>query len=51
MVINNMGDNLSTDTGLIVVKEFMDSIGFSTLAIQLLTFDEKRNYWFHDNIF
>ncbi|WP_227004641.1 transposase [Jeotgalibaca arthritidis] len=50
MVVNNMGGNLSTDSGLILVKEFMDSIGFSKLARQFLTFQDNRSYWLHDNI-
>ena len=50
LVINNAGGNLSSDAGLILVKEFMDSIGFSKLAHQVLTFNDKRNYWTHDNI-
>ena len=50
MVVNNTGGNLSTDSGLILVKEFMDSISFSTLATHSLTFQDNRNYWLHDNI-
>lgn len=48
--ISHGGGNLSSDAGLILVKEFMDSIGFSKLAHQVLTFNDKRNYWTHDNI-
>ena len=50
MVVNNTGGNLSTDSGLILVKEFMDPIGFSKLARQFLTFQDNRSYWLHDNI-
>ena len=50
LVINNTGGNLSTDSGLIVVKEFMDSIGFSKSANQFLTFRDNRSYWLHDNV-
>ena len=50
MTVSNTGGNLSTDAGLILVKEFMDSIGFTKLAKQLLTFNEDRRYWIHDNI-
>ncbi len=50
VVVTNTGGNLSTDSGLIVVKEFMDSIGFSNLANQFLTFRDNRSYWIHDNI-
>ena len=50
MTVSNTGGNLSTDAGLILVKEFMDSISFTKLAKQLLTFNEDRRYWIHDNI-
>lgn len=50
MIVSNTGGNLSTDAGLILVKEFMVSIGFTKLAKQLLTFNENRRYWIHDNI-
>lgn len=50
IVVSNTGGNLSTDTGLILVKEFMDSIGFSKLANQLFIFKDNQQYWFHDNI-
>lgn len=48
-MINHSGGNFSTDTGLILVKEFMDSIGFSEMAAWLLTFRDNRSYWIHDN--
>lgn len=50
LVVNNTGGDLSTDSGLILVKELMDSLDFSTLAHQLLRFKDNRKYWFHDNI-
>ncbi|EPN9378939.1 IS1380 family transposase [Enterococcus lactis] len=50
LVVNHTGGNLSTDSGLILVKEFMDSIGFSKLAAHFLTFQDNRSYWIHDNI-
>ncbi|WP_236005938.1 transposase [Desemzia sp. RIT 804] len=50
MVVNNTDGNLSADSGLILVKEFMDMIDFSKLAHQFLTFRDNRSYCFHDNI-
>lgn len=38
VTISNTGGNLSTDTGLILVKEFMSSMGLTNLAKRLLTF-------------
>lgn len=49
IVVSNTGGNLSTDAGLILVKEFMDSIGFTKLANQFLHFKDERHYWIHDN--
>lgn len=50
LLVSNTGGNLSTDAGLVLVKEFMDSLGFLSLAKDTLTFQEKRRYWRHDNI-
>ncbi len=32
LTVSNTGGNLSTDAGLILVKEFMDSLGFLELV-------------------
>lgn len=32
LMVSNTGGNFSTDAGLILVKKFMDSIGFTKLA-------------------
>lgn len=32
MVVSNTSGNLSSDAGLILVKEFMDSLGFYSFA-------------------
>ncbi len=50
LLLSNTGGNLSTDAGLVLVKEFMNSIGFTKLAKQLLTFNDERRYWTHDNV-
>ncbi|MCA9765306.1 MAG: IS1380 family transposase [Carnobacterium sp.] len=49
LVVSNTGGNLSTDAGLILIKEFMDSIGFTKLASQFIHFKDERRYWIHDN--
>lgn len=48
-MVSDTGGNLSTDDGLILVKEFIDSIGFTKLANQFLHFKDERHYWVHDN--
>ena len=50
LTVSNTGGNLSTDAGLILVKEFMDSLGFLELAKSLLQIKDDRTYWRHDNI-
>ncbi|MEG0498204.1 MAG: IS1380 family transposase, partial [Carnobacterium sp.] len=50
LTVSNTGGNLSTDAGLILVKEFMDSLGFLELAKSFLQIKEDRTYWRHDNI-
>jgi hypothetical protein len=49
LVINHSGGNLSSDSGLILMKEFMDSIGFSELATKKLCFDDSWLYYQHTN--
>ncbi|MGX6980275.1 IS1380 family transposase [Vagococcus elongatus] len=50
ITMNNTGGNLSTDTGLVLVKEFMTKIDFTRQAQQLLHFEDQRKYIHHDNI-
>ena len=49
ITVSNTGGNLSTDSGLILVKEFMDSLNFSDLSQQFLEIEDKRLYHTHDN--
>ena len=39
LTVSNTGGNLSTDSGLILVKEFMDSLNFSDLSKHRRLFD------------
>jgi hypothetical protein len=49
ITVSNTGGNLSTDSGLILVKEFMDSLHFSDLSQQFLEIEDTRLYHTHDN--
>lgn len=49
LTISNTGGNLSTNSGLVLVKEFMESLNFSDLSKQYLGIEDKRLYHIHDN--
>ena len=49
LTVSNTGGNLSTDSGLILVKEFMDSLNFSDRSKQHLKIEDKRLCHTHDN--
>lgn len=49
LTISNTGGNLSTDSGLVLVKEFMESLNFSDLSKQYLGIEDKRLYHILDN--
>ena len=51
LTISNKGGNQSTDSGLILVKEFMESLNFSGLSKQYLAIEDKRLYHTYDNFF
>ena len=42
MTVTNTGGNLSTDAGLVLVKEFLYSIGFEQLMEKELHFQDSR---------
>ena len=48
LTVSNTGGNLSTDSGLILIKEFMESFNFSDLSKQYLGIEDKRLYHTHD---
>lgn len=50
-MISNTGGNLSTNVGLILVKEFMHLLGFVELTKIFLQIKDDRLYWKRDNIF
>lgn len=47
--ISNNGGNLSTDSGLILAKEFMHKINFTKVLKEKLTINDNRLYYKHDN--
>jgi hypothetical protein len=49
LTISNKSGNQSTDSGLILVKEFMESLNFSGLSKQYLAIEDKRLYHTYDN--
>lgn len=50
ITISHTGGRLSSDSGLVLVKELMNTFGFSDLAKQLLHLKENRAYFVHDNL-
>lgn len=50
LTISNNGGTLFTDSGLVVLKLFMEHIHFSTLASQLLHFKDFRKHFKHSNV-
>ena len=47
--ISHTGGELSTDAGIILIKELMVEIGFSQLVAQLVTFDDQQHCYHHSN--
>lgn len=50
MIISHTGGCLSSDSGLVLMKELMDTLQFSKLAKHFLHIEDKRNYYTHDNV-
>lgn len=48
--ISHTGGELSTDAGLVLVKELMAQLNFTTLAYQLVHFDDQRHYARYSNV-
>ena len=47
--ISHTGGRLSSDSGLVLVKEVMNTFGFTDLANCLLHIKDNRSYFTHDN--
>ncbi|WP_102336195.1 IS1380 family transposase [Salimicrobium jeotgali] len=50
ITISHTGGRLSSDSGLVLVKEVMNTFGFFDLAKDLLHITDHRAYFTHDNI-
>lgn len=50
IIISHEGGQLSSDSGLTLVKELMNTFGFSDLAEEHLTIQDTRSYVTHENI-
>ena len=47
--ISHTGGRLSSDSGLVLVDEFMDAFHFTEHSKDIVSFNEDRRYWLHDN--
>src|SRR5699024_8170663 len=47
--VSHTGGRLSSDSGLVLVDEFMDVVQFEDFSKQHVSFNENRRYWEHDN--
>lgn len=47
--VSHTGGRLSSDSGLVLVNELMDAVHFEDSSKQLVSFNENRRYWTHDN--
>lgn len=47
--ISHTGGNLSTDSGLVLVKEFMETLGFAETAKEKISLVDHRLYYRHEN--
>lgn len=50
MTVSNIVGNLSSDSGLILVKEFMDSLNFSDVSKKYLEIEDEQLYHTHNNL-
>jgi len=50
MIVSHTGDCLSNDSGLVLMKELMDTLQFLKLVKQFLRIKDKRNYYAHDTV-
>ncbi|GEN94179.1 transposase DDE domain protein [Pediococcus ethanolidurans] len=48
--ISHTGGELSSDAGLVLIKEIMHKLDFSNLAQELVSFKDQRHYYQHSNI-
>jgi len=49
LIVSHTGGRLSSDSGLVLVDEFMDAFNFDELSKKFVSYNEDRLYWTHDN--
>jgi hypothetical protein len=49
LIVSHTGGRLSSDSGLVLVDEFMDAFHFEDFSKELVSYNEDRLYWTHDN--
>jgi hypothetical protein len=50
ITISHTGGQLTSDSGLVLVKELMNIFGFSELAKQHIHIEDERAYFTHNNL-
>ena len=49
LYVSHTGGRLSSDSGLALVDEFMNAFHFTEHSKDVVSFNEDRRYWLHDN--
>jgi len=49
LFVSHTGGSLSSDSGLVLIKELMEALNFTQQAKEKVTFQDSRAYWQHDN--
>lgn len=49
LIVSHAGGRLSSDSGLVLVDEFMDAFHFNQLSKKIVSFNENRKYCWHEN--
>lgn len=49
LFISHTGGSLSSDSGLILIKELMEALNFNQETKEKVAFQDHRSYWQHDN--
>lgn len=47
--VSHTGGRLSSDSGLVLVDELMDTLRFTAQSQEIVSYNENRLYWTHDN--
>ena len=49
LIVSHDGGRLSSDSGLVLIDELMDTFQFTQLSKKIVTFNDYRKYWTHTN--